>query len=337
MTWYGMPDPHEVLLDHAALGVGPVEDGQVAPAVVLLVVQVLEPVGHPLGLVGLVVGVVAERSSRPPPCSDQRSLGLRPKLLAMTALAASRMRLGGAVVLVEHDDGGVGERLLELEDVADVGAAELVDRLVGVAHDADVAVLLAQQHDQLVLGPVGVLVLVDQHVLEAAAGSRRARRGCCWNSSHGLDQQVVEVHGAGPLQAGLVLAVDVGDLALRRRGDQAGVLVGADEVVLGRADGGVHRPGREALRVDVEVPQDVAGEADGVGLVVDGEARRVVEAVRTRGGGCARRPSGTWTPTSSRPPGPTRAPTRVFISAAALLVKVMARSPKGETPRSSMR
>ena len=35
--------------------------------------------------------------------------------------------------------------------------------------------------------------------------------------------------------------------------------------------------------------------------------------------------------------GPTRAPTRDFISAAALLVKVMAMRPKGETSRSSMR
>ena len=35
--------------------------------------------------------------------------------------------------------------------------------------------------------------------------------------------------------------------------------------------------------------------------------------------------------------GPTRAPTLDFISAAALLVKVMAMRPKGETPRSSIR
>jgi hypothetical protein len=35
--------------------------------------------------------------------------------------------------------------------------------------------------------------------------------------------------------------------------------------------------------------------------------------------------------------GPTRAPTRCFISSAALLVKVMARISNGDTPRSSMR
>ena len=68
------------------------------------------------------------------------------------------------------------------------------------------------------------------------------------------------------------------------------------------ADGGVHRAGREALGVDVEVPEDVAGQADGVGLVVDREAGRVAQAVGARGAGCGRRPSGTSRPTSSRPP-----------------------------------
>src|SRR3546814_7361433 len=47
-------------------------------------------------------------------------------------------------------------------------SAKLVDRLIPVSHDADVAVGLGEEQDQLVLHRVGVLVLVDQHVLEAA-------------------------------------------------------------------------------------------------------------------------------------------------------------------------
>ncbi len=48
----------------------------------------------------------------------------------MTPFAASRMRLGRAVVLLEADDLRVGEVVLEIEDVADVRAAERVDRVV---------------------------------------------------------------------------------------------------------------------------------------------------------------------------------------------------------------
>ena len=142
----------------------------------------------------------------------------------MTALAASRMRLRRAVVLLEHDDGDVGERVLELEDVADVGAAEPVDRLVAVADDADVAVRLAEQEDELVLDRVGVLVLVDEHVLEALLVVLE-HVGVALEELDGVAEQVVEVHGPGPQQAGLVLAVDVGDLALEddlRRGRRTG-------------------------------------------------------------------------------------------------------------------
>ena len=77
-------------------------------------------------------------------------------------------RPGRAVVLLELDDLGVGEVALEVEDVADVGVAEAVDRLVVVADDHQVAVLLGEQLEQPVLGVVGVLVLVDEDVAQGA-------------------------------------------------------------------------------------------------------------------------------------------------------------------------
>ena len=109
----------------------------------------------------------------------------------MTALAARQDVLGRAVVLLEHDRPRVRVVAFELDDVADRGAAERVDRLVGVADDdqlrrrdvgcgrADelavggahltgVVRAADQLADQHVLGVVGVLVLVDQHVPEAA-------------------------------------------------------------------------------------------------------------------------------------------------------------------------
>ncbi len=48
-------------------------------------------------------------------------------------------RRGGAVVLLELDDSGVGEVRLEAEDVSDVGLAEAVDGLVDVADGGEVA------------------------------------------------------------------------------------------------------------------------------------------------------------------------------------------------------
>ena len=62
-----------------------------------------------------------------------------PRLCAITALAAERIVCGRAVVLLELDHARVGEVVLEVEDVADVRAAEAVDRLGVIADDREVA------------------------------------------------------------------------------------------------------------------------------------------------------------------------------------------------------
>ena len=148
--------------------------------------------------------------------------------------------------------------------------------LVRVPHHADVAVLLAQQHDQVVLHGVGVLVLVDQHVAEPVAVVLE-HVGLGLEQLHGDGQQVVEVHRTGAVQAQLVLGVDLRDLAVVDVGRLLPVGVEVDAVVLGSGDGRVHRSRREPTGVDVEVAQHVRGETHRVGLVVDRERRGVTQ------------------------------------------------------------
>ena len=101
-----------------------------------------------------------------------------------------------AVVLLEAHDVRLGKVLVEVEDVPDVGAAPAVDRLVVVTDDADVAVAAGEQLDELVLRAVGVLVLVDEDVLELAAVLLELRR-ILGEQSDGEHEQIVEVHGVG--------------------------------------------------------------------------------------------------------------------------------------------
>ena len=101
--------------------------------------------------------------------------------------------------------------MLELGDVADVGAAEGVDRLILIAHNRDVAVLGGQDRDQLELGVVGVLILVHHHVVEGVL-PLLARLRHALEQHHRLHDQVVEIHGVCLVQAPLIQLVDVGDV-----------------------------------------------------------------------------------------------------------------------------
>ena len=122
---------------------------------------------------------------------------------------------GGAVVLFQFHDLRVLEILFEFQDVADVRAAPLVDALVVVPHHADVVALFAgvvfrlrQHFDELVLDLVGVLVLVDHDVLESPL-ILEENAFVFLKKFHGLQQQVVEVHGVVLLQFFFIPAVDL--------------------------------------------------------------------------------------------------------------------------------
>ena len=173
---------------------------------------------------------------------------------------------------------GVREVVLELEDVADLGAAEAVDRLVLVADDGQVPVLPAEQLQQPVLGVVGVLVLVDQHPAEALAV---AAADVLEELEH-VDrphQQVVEVHRVRLEHPALVEAVGLADQLLERPARRLLVGLGVDQLVLGVGDPGADRARRVALGVDLELLQAALQHPQRVGLVVDREAARVAEAL----------------------------------------------------------
>ena len=76
-----------------------------------------------------------------------------------------------AVVLLQLDHDRVGKVRLEFQDVAHLGAAPAVDRLVVVADHADVRALglgaFCEQRDQIELQAVRVLKLIDHQVAEA--------------------------------------------------------------------------------------------------------------------------------------------------------------------------
>ena len=224
----------------------------------------------------------------PGPRSLHRCLGLRPRLWATTALAAFEDGGGGTVVLLQLDHGGIGEVLLELHDVADVGSPPRVHRLIVVTHHRDLLVLLGEQLDQGVLSVVGVLVLVHQYLTKRVPVVSQPVREEPQHVDHAHDE-IVEVHGIQVVERLLIAAVHRRrhfEIAIARRAARprsAGLLavrtevVDVDEPVLGIGDAGVHRAGRETLHVVAQIFQASLHQPNLVVLVVDGEAGAVAQ------------------------------------------------------------
>ncbi len=111
--------------------------------------------------------------------------------------------LRGPVVLLQAHHLGVRVVPLEGEDVPDIGVAPRVDRLVGVAHHTDVAVLAGQKLGEGVLDHVGVLELVDHEVQVAVLVLPQHLR-CLLKEPDGLQQQVIEIQRLAPGEEPLV-------------------------------------------------------------------------------------------------------------------------------------
>ncbi len=182
-----------------------------------------------------------------------------------------------AIVLIEHDDARAREVALEVADVARIGAAPAVDRLVVVAHRAEVAVPRDELLDHEQLRAIRVLVLVHHHVAEGA-GPALAHVGVLAQEAHRLGDEVVEVDRREAAQRRLVTRIDVGGdgvvvVAVDRR-----VVLGRAERVLGQRDAGQDAAGVVApVLAAARVPHQLAHHAHLIGGVVDHEAAREAE------------------------------------------------------------
>ena len=263
---------HERVLEHPRLGVGAVEDGNLR-ARHPLVEEPLDRAEHVAGL-GVLVGQH--------PHLDRVALAqLGPQRLRDLVAVVPDHGVGGgedrlrrAVVLLELDDMRVGEVLLEVEDVADIRSAESVDRLRVIADHREIPPLAAQQRQPAVLGMVGVLVLVDQHVAEGLLVAL-ANLGEQLKHVDRAHQQIVEVHRVEPQQLALIELVGVGDGLLEVGADHRAILRRVAQAVLRIGDVALNGGRREALRVGADPVQALLDQPPRVGLVIDRELARV--------------------------------------------------------------
>ena len=255
------------LFEGAGLCVDAVHDGHVG-GIAALRAEALDLAYDELGLVVLVVALVDDDGDALAQVGEE--VLFQPLAIGGDDVPGGlEDGLGGAVVLLEGDQLGVGEVLLEAEDVADVGVAPRVDRLVGVSDDAEVAVASGELLGDLVLGDVGVLELVD-HDVDVAVAVAFGYVGVLAQERVSLEDEVVEVEGGRLGEEVVVLFVDAVDYLLEVIGLLEAVALGVDELALCAGDGGEDVAGGVLLGVDVELVHGAFDERCLVGLVVDG-------------------------------------------------------------------
>jgi hypothetical protein len=124
------------------------------------------------------------------------------RILAIRPEAAPRI-CGWSDSSAPADHLGAGEILFKAQDVGHFGAAPGIDRLVVVAHHADVLVHLRQQAQPQVLHRVGVLIFVHHDIAEAVLPAFQHIAVLAEDRQH-VQQQIAEIAGVDRAQAILI-------------------------------------------------------------------------------------------------------------------------------------
>ena len=210
-----------------------------------------------LGDPGGLLGLGAQQGAGDPAPADAR----RPRVEHGDVLGLGAQRLGDALGDLQHpfavaeaggqlaDRRGPAGPLREVggeaDQVARAGAAPAVDGLAGVADRGDRVAVSEQRPQQHELGVAGVLVLVEQHHLVAAAFDQ-ADLGVALRDAGGQRDLVVVVHH-------LAVRLELGE-PLQQREQLLAVVLGGEQVADGGGDllqarGARTQPGAELAHV----------------------------------------------------------------------------------------
>ena len=244
----GQAEIDKAVFEFAHLEGGAHEDGDLAQAVVLAL-ELLDVLADGAGFFLAI-----------PHALDGNLLALvhlRPQGLAEAALIGGD-EAGGRlqdmrrrpVVLFEADDLGAGEIRFEFQDVVHLGAAPAIDRLVVIAHAANVLVPACQQPQPQILRHVGVLVFVHQDVFEAVLEILQHLR-VLLEDAQVFHQEVAEIDRVERFEALLIGGVEFRALAVGEgKALTLGHLVGAKRLVLPAVNEACQLAGGPALLVD---------------------------------------------------------------------------------------
>ena len=215
------------------------------------------------------------------PMTDQTQLfaafGIGPQGFAKAAFIAlnhirgrrQNMR-GRAVILFQTDHGSAGKILFKSQDIAHFGPAPAIDRLIVIAHAADVFMPPRQQAQPQVLGHVGILIFVHKDVAEPAAILVQ-NVGVFLENRHHMQQQIAEIGGVQFDQAALILVIEFDTAMIKSPRIGGGHLRRGQSAVFPIVDDPGQQPGRPAFFINLVGLNQLLQQAQLIVCVQNGE------------------------------------------------------------------
>ena len=164
--------------------------------------------------------------------------------------------LGGTIILLQQDCACLRIVAFEFFDIANGGAAERIDGLVGIANHAEFTSIRSgtnKRGDENVLGMVSVLVLINKNVTKTFS-IIGGDFGVGGKHPHGFPDEIVEVESIGGPQPPLVFGVHLGNGAVEGIAGSGRLVtscVGVGELGFQRGDSGSQQPGWKFLGIDL--------------------------------------------------------------------------------------
>ena len=273
--------PAQGFLEGARLGVGAVENGEIAVVELQAQLLLLDFGGHKTPLV-VVAHIADEPDALALLVAGPQILLKLVDVLGNHAGGGCDDGFGAAVVLLEVKGIQLGIVLLEIQDVLDVGTAESVDALCIVTHHAHIAVGSAEHLDDFILREIGVLVLIDQDIPEAMLVFVEDL-GVALQQFVGLEKQIIEIHGTRletTQGVGFVEAVHIAAAVRQVFADQVAVVfvfLRTQQVVFSTGDAVVDDVGLVQIGIELQLLDQSFDQALAVVGIVDGEVAGVTD------------------------------------------------------------
>ena len=213
--------------------------------------------------------------------SRPQGLGFPVPVVVDDRVGCVQHHLRRPVVLFQLHHKSVRIDFFKIKNIPDIGSPELIDRLIVVAYDAQIAsaglLRPGQQPDQLELSRIGVLVLVDHNIAEPVLIVTQNVLPRV-EQLHRFHQQIVKIQRVVLVQQPLIFLVRLADLLLHEVVLMRLLIAPRrQQLILRGGNCGENRPLPQLLRIDPQIPAHLLHQRLLVIRVIDGEVRLVAD------------------------------------------------------------